>query len=231
MPKDVYILSIDIKHTIDMQTDNTLSTYSLDRKTASRLLKVSIRTLDRYIKAKKLSSRVDSGHIWLNKEEVRKFKSGRLSTVIVDDVDMSTPRMSIDMTMGTSIDNVDKVEVIEAKDKQKVPKEENEIYKKLYFDVKEELNMKQERLEMANYRVGQLESQLRSSIPMLEFHRDKYQADKEKQELKDKIEIKEKEVKEVFSRVKIERFNKRILLIILLFTLALQPFWLFLYYR
>jgi len=139
--------------------------------------------------------------------------------------------MSIDMTMGTSIDNVDKVEVIEAKDKQKVPKEENEIYKKLYFDVKEELNMKQERLEMANYRVGQLESQLRSSIPMLEFHRDKYQADKEKQELKDKIEIKEKEVKEVFSRVKIERFNKRILLIILLFTLALQPFWLFLYYR
>lgn len=214
-----------------MQMDNTLSTYNLDRKAASRLLKVSIRTLDRYIKAKKLSSRVDNGHIWLSKEEIRKFKSGHVSTPTVDNPNMSTPRMSIDMTMDTSIDNVDRVEVIEAKDKQKIPREENEIYKKLYFDIKEELNMKQERLEMANYRVGQLESQLKSSIPMLEFHRDKYQADKEKQELKEQIQGKEKEITEVFSKVKVERFGKRMLLIILLFTLALQPLWLLLYYK
>jgi len=139
--------------------------------------------------------------------------------------------MSIDMTMDTPIDSVDKVEVIEAKDKQNLPREENEIYKKLYFDVKEELNIKQERLEIANYRVGQLEAQLRSSMPMLEFHRDKYQSEKEKQELKEEVTKKEKEIKEVYSSVKIEKFNKRILLIILLFTLALQPLWLILYYK
>jgi len=133
--------------------------------------------------------------------------------------------------MDTPIDSVDKVEVIEAKDKQNLPREENEIYKKLYFDVKEELNIKQERLEIANYRVGQLEAQLRSSMPMLEFHRDKYQSEKEKQELKEEVTKKEKEIKEVYSSVKIEKFNKRILLIILLFTLALQPLWLILYYK
>jgi len=211
--------------------DDTLSTYNLDRKTASRLLKVSIRTLDRYVKSKKLSSRTENGHIWLNKEEVRQFKGGHVSTVIVDNPNMSTSRMSIDMTMDTPIDSVDKVEVIEAKDKQNLPREENEIYKKLYFDVKEELNIKQERLEIANYRVGQLEAQLRSSMPMLEFHRDKYQSEKEKQELKEEVTKKEKEIKEVYSSVKIEKFNKRILLIILLFTLALQPLWLILYYK
>ena len=146
MPKEISGLSIDIKYIIDTRMDNTLSTYSLDRKAASRLLKVSIRTLDRYIKSKKLSSRVDSGHIWLNKDEIRKFKGGRLSTVTVDNFNMSRPEVSIDMTMDTSIDDVDKVEVIEAKNKENLPKEENEIYKKLYFDVKEELNIKQERL-------------------------------------------------------------------------------------
>ncbi len=231
MPKEISGLSIDIKYIIDTRMDNTLSTYSLDRKAASRLLKVSIRTLDRYIKSKKLSSRVDSGHIWLNKDEIRKFKGGRLSTVTVDNFNMSRPEVSIDMTMDTSIDDVDKVEVIEAKNKENLPKEENEIYKKLYFDVKEELNIKQERLEIANYRVGQLDAQLRSSIPMLEFHRDRYQNEKEKQDLKEKIESKEKEIKIVYSKVKIEKFNKRILLVILLFTLALQPLWLLLYYR
>lgn len=214
-----------------MKLDNTLSTYSLDRKTASRLLKVSIRTLDRYIKAQKLSSRTENGHIWLNKEEIRKFKGGHVSTATVDNLNMSTPRVSIDMTMDTPIDSVDRVEVIEAKNKQNQPREENDIYRKLYFDVKEELNIKQERLEIANYRVGQLEAQLRSSIPMLEFHRDKYQNEKEKEELKEEVIKKEKEIKEVFSKVKIERFNKRILLTILLFALALQPLWLFLYYK
>ncbi len=231
MPKDVYVLSIDIKIIIDMQLVNTLSTYSLDRKAASRLLKVSIRTLDRYIKSQKLSSRAENGHIWLSREEVRKFKSGHVSTGIVDNVDMSTRGVSIDKTVDTSIDSVDRVEVIEAKDKENLPREEKEIYKKLYFDVKEELNIKQERLEIANYRVGQLEAQLRSSMPMLEFHRDKYQSEKEKEDLKEKVAIKEKEIKEVFTKVKIEKFNKRILLIILLFTLALQPLWLILYYE
>jgi hypothetical protein len=139
--------------------------------------------------------------------------------------------MSIDMSMDTVVDTVDKVEVLEAKDKQNPSSEENGIYKKLYFDVKEELNIKQERLEIANYRVGQLEAQLRSSIPMLEFHRDKYQNDKEKQTLKEQIDGKEKEIKEVSSKVKIEKFNKRIILTILLFTLALQPLWLLLYYK
>jgi len=228
-------LSIDIKYIIDMQLDSTLSTYNLDRKAASRLLKVSIRTLDRYIKSKKLSSHVEDGRIWLNKGEIRKLKSGQVSTAIVDNVDMSMPEMSIDMSIDTSVDtsvdNVDRVEVFEAKTKANPSKEDHEIYKKLYFDVKEELNVKQERLEIANYRVGQLESRLRSSIPMLEFHRDKYQSDKEKQELSEKIEAKEKEIKEVHLNVKIEKFNKRILLTILLFTLALQPLWLLLYYK
>lgn len=231
MPKDVYILSIDTNYKIDMPIDNTLSTYNLDRKTASRLLKVSIRTLDRYIKTQKLSSQENSGRIWLSRNEIRKFKDRRLSTTTVDNVDMSTPKMSIDMSMDTVVDTVDKVEVLEAKDKQNPSSEENGIYKKLYFDVKEELNIKQERLEIANYRVGQLEAQLRSSIPMLEFHRDKYQNDKEKQTLKEQIDGKEKEIKEVSSKVKIEKFNKRIILTILLFTLALQPLWLLLYYK
>ncbi|MDP2642470.1 MAG: hypothetical protein Q8P62_01345 [Candidatus Peregrinibacteria bacterium] len=214
-----------------MQLDSTLSTYNLDRKAASRLLKVSIRTLDRYIKSKKLSSRIEDGRIWLNKGEIRKLKGGQVSTVTVDNVDMSIPEMSIDKSIDEAVDNVDRVEVFEAKTKADPSKEDHEIYKKLYFDVKEELNVKQERLEIANYRVGQLEARLRSSIPMLEFHRDKYQSDKEKQELKEKIETKEKEMKDVHLNVKIEKFNKRILLTILLFTLALQPLWLLLYYK
>ena len=52
---------------------------------------------------------------------------------------------------------------------------ESALFKALYEGVKEELSEKQERLEIANYRVGQLETQVRNSIPMLEYHRENYE--------------------------------------------------------
>ena len=64
-----------------MTTKETVLTgkvdYSIDRKTAAKLLKISIRTLDRYIQADKLSTRKDDGRIWLSKSEILDFKSDK----------------------------------------------------------------------------------------------------------------------------------------------------------
>ena len=47
--------------------------YNIDRKTASKLLKVSMRTVDRYIVAKKVSIEKRDGRIWLDKKEILKL--------------------------------------------------------------------------------------------------------------------------------------------------------------
>ncbi len=207
--------------------------YNLDRKTAGRLLKVSIRTIDRYIKSKKLSTSLVDGRVWLDKGELEELRDRKISRVSTRIVDMSTPQMSTD----TMVDKVDNVELIEHESvdsvstKSRKRKTSSAVYKKLYADLKEELHEKQERLEIANYRVGQLEAQVKNSVPMLEYHQEKFEKEQEELKLQEQISERNGLIKKVMSQVKHEKFNKRIFLGILLIILALQPLWLLLIYK
>lgn len=205
--------------------------FNIDRKAASKLLKMSLRTIDRYVRQKRLSTRVVNGRVWLDRKEIEGLKFEKERAIIVDKVDMSTPPMSIDNNVDnivdTDVDNVDNGELIEIK-RDDI---EGKIYQKLYVELKEEVKEKQERLEIANYRVGQLEAQVRNSIPLLEYHRESYARKKQEKSFKNKIEELGSICKRLTVQLKFEKFNKRIFLIILLFILALQPLWLLLIYK
>lgn len=199
--------------------------YKIDRKTASKLLKVSLRTVDRHAKSKKLSTAVINGRILFDKREILIFRDKKMS---IDKVDMSTDHLSID----NGVDKVDNFEVFNQdvvysdvdsvySGKSKKRDQNDEIYKKLYFETKEELREKQERLEVANYRVGQLENQLKNSVPLLEYHKERDQKTKELEETRQRIT----------SQLNYETISKRIFLTILLIILALQPLWLLLLYK
>lgn len=215
-----------------MTTSLGSETYNLDRKAASKLLRISVRTLDRYIKSKKLSTRVVDGRVWLNKDNLQGFLEKKSSAASVDSEDMSTPRMSIDVDVDNSDtgsqDYVHSMATVRKVSKEKSP---SGVYKKLFNDLKEEINEKQTRLEIANYRVGQLEAQLKNSIPLLEFHRENYEKKKKEQSLETKVNEQNSILLRVKTQLKYEKFNKRIFLTILMVILALQPLWLLLIYR
>ena len=216
-----------------MELVDAQKSYNLSRESASRFLKVSIRTLDRYIRSKKVSTQIIDGRIWLNKEELEAFKMGRGGVIRVDSGHVSTDRMSMD----DNVDNMDNVEVFSQDNVQTMSGKSGrtrsqgsgEAYKNLYDELRKELEEKQGRLEIANYRVGQLEAQLKSSIPMLEYHRERYEIKKAEDELKGKINESENLIKRLSLSIKYEKFSKRIFLIILLIILALQPLWLIVY--
>lgn len=217
-----------------MSTKIEIEKYNLDRKTASKLLKVSIRTIDRYVKSKKLSTQIIDGRIWLDKEEIDQLKSRYDRQGIVESVDMSTPKMSIDNYIdkvdGMEVINQDNVDFMSTKNKNS-KKMQNAIYKNLYIEIKEEIKEKQERLEIANYRVGQLEAQLKNSMPMLQYHHENYSNKQLEKTLKDKIDEQGFAITKISIKLKQERFNKGIFLLILLIILSLQPLWLLLIYK
>jgi len=68
-----------------------------------------------------------------------------------------------------------KIEQIKDSDSKK---SEERIYRDLYQELKKELKERQDRLEAATYRVGQLESQVKNMVPLLEYNK----KDKELQE-------------------------------------------------
>ena len=207
-------------------------TYNLDRKAASKLLHVSVRTLDRYLKSKKLSSRVVDGRVWMDKGELKAFMDKKSGSINVDNVDMSTPDLSIDVDVdnvdSSSQDVVHSMSTVRKVSKEKSP---SGVYKKLFNELKEEVSEKQTRLEIANYRVGQLEAQLKNSIPLLEFHRENYEKKKKEQSLEGEIVEQGTVLARIKTQLKYEKFNKRIFLTILMVILALQPLWLLLIYR
>ncbi|PIR54668.1 hypothetical protein COU74_05265 [Candidatus Peregrinibacteria bacterium CG10_big_fil_rev_8_21_14_0_10_36_19] len=169
------------------------------------------------------------GRIWLNKEEIANFNN-------VSTVQVSTPKMSIDSRVDT-MDNVDNVDVINQENVDFVSTRVKKInkpsgtYKKLFEELKQELREKQERLEIANYRVGQLESQVRNSIPMLEYHNESFKRTQKEDELKKELVHSTETAKKIAKQLHYEKLNKRIFVIILLIILALQPLWLLLVYR
>ena len=208
-------------------SEKTQEKYKLDRKAASKLLKVSIRTLDRYIKSKKVSTRNINGRIWLDKKELQNYKDRQSGQVRVGKNNLPTQGVSTDKE--TTED--DKIIVYEKNERQKISarKEKRDdtlvVYQKLYQGLKEELKEKQERLEIANYRVGQLETQLKNTMPLIQYHNETFTYKQNEEELKENLKKHQNTLNQVGRKLKAESTNKKIFLLFLLIILALQPLW------
>ncbi len=101
--------------------------------------------------------------------------------------------------------------------------QEAEIYKKLYEDSVADLKLKQERLEGANYRVGQLEAQIEASVPLLTY-RQKEEEMIQLNEIQKKEEAKQKKVIKQLQKEKREvQIVKNTYIIILLSFFFLTP--------
>ena len=156
----------------------------LDRKTASEMLQVSIRTIDRYIQKGNLEKEVINGRIFIRSKglkdllEQKKLQEKYLSDIYSNST--STPRPSTEKPSAPSApaaieaEPEPPIETRYAGRNQEYIAEEGEdtgIYQRLYEELQEELKIKQERLEGANYRVGQLEGLLKESVPLLEYRK------------------------------------------------------------
>lgn len=199
----------------------------ISRKTASKLLKVSIRTVDRYIASGKLKTKKIDGRVWLSKKDIKHIlrkNSGH------DNI-LSTGNMSVDSVVSSVVDmssgGVDSVSTGGGGFAlNKTQTKESGVYKKLYQELKQELEVKQSRLEGANYRVGQLEAMVKESVPLLQYQKQlsvektaRLELEEENESLLEKIEIIKKKLKE-------ETVSKKVFFSLLFIIILLQPLWL-----
>lgn len=148
-------------------------TLYVDRIEASKILKVSTRTVDRYMRKHRFKTRKDGRRVLIKRTDVDKIIKDHIGRMIDINDDNLNTILSTD-EKATKKDNVSSLAVKNIK-VTKINKEtasvEQEIYKELYHETKKDLGEKQERLEAATYRVGQLESQVKSMVPMLDYNK------------------------------------------------------------
>lgn len=176
-------------------------TLNIDRKTASKLLGVSVRTIDRHIRTGKLPAYRENGRIWLNKEEVKNFnKIGKIPE-----------RQSIDAGYPVYIHQ-----------QQNRKTQEGDFYKDLYEEAKNALSDYRQKLDQANYRIGQLESQMLHSTSLHKSidRRDDYlNAESIKRDLIER----EKELFILKDIVKRERLSRIVFAVLTYVLLAMLP--------
>lgn len=256
----------------------------IDRQAAAEILSISQRTLDRYIKSKRLYSRKAAGHIWLDEEDVLCFKKAREQGVLENPtrqhqgikesedcgiIKLDTSRQGVDtsrQTMSTSEgenfatfetaekvlhishhvnqgvqgamqDGVNVVQLPQTGEANIITREgiytpqsvipafyySEGIYQKLYEELKEEHKHNQKRIEAANYKVGQLEAQVKSMVPLIEYRQQKEGFRKLEVGLKTMVEKREIQLKKARRLLQSEQMNKWIFAILALTLIALQP--------
>ncbi len=218
----------------------------IDRKQAADMLNVSIRTIDRYIQKGTLQKEEINGRIFIRAKDVKPLLERRkLQEQYLSEVESLEPRFTPPGREDSPALVADEpIETRYTENNQEYSSggqdDDSGIYKRLYEELQVELKTKQERLEGANYRVGQLEGLLKESVPLIEYRKVMALEQKKQEELEDilntfekdnerlnlTVESKATELKQISEKLKIERFNKKVFIIILIVLFLLQPLWL-----
>jgi predicted transcriptional regulator len=213
----------------------TAPKFTISRKDAADLLAVSTRTIDRYIRSKKLSARKKAGNILLSEEEVNNLKvtlfqnmhgaspdvEGRAHRHI-DSVAARANSTIFDAETGTLEENP-MVEAIAETKPSMAASEREKVFEELYDLSRREVREYHNKLEAANYRLGQLEVQVKHSVPLLDYQ-EKEQAIRQQDDIiQNKVRRQEETIQIMETEVKSERLNKNIYIGLLLGVLCLQP--------
>ncbi len=200
---------------------------SVSRNEAAKILNVSTRTLDRYIRQRKISTVRRGRNLKFDLEELRRFQQKKEAIL--------QPKFqkfgSFDMEEGELIEKINHIdsettddseaaqESVQTARIQSTETVEHAIYRKLYEEASTELKKREELLQGANYRVGQLEAKLQNMVPLLEYRKQKEQTEK----LAEEVTKKEKVCKALSENIRVETFNKKIYTILFFMSLGLFP--------
>ncbi|MCF7846222.1 MAG: hypothetical protein K9L85_03200 [Candidatus Peribacteraceae bacterium] len=144
--------------------------YSVARDEAAERLGVSTRTLDRYIKSGKLRVKLSpSRQVLIHSQDLSKLNTKRKP--------FKKARTRKEQTAEPSAEPIEVA----------TDNAEEKVFRELYEEANRELKTKQEKLEAASFRVGQLEAQLKSSVPLLEYKEKEQTLLGENSKLKEKL--------------------------------------------
>lgn len=202
------------------------NSYTISRNDSAKFLKISIRTLDRYVKSGKLSIKDVDGRVFLNIEELKTFnkKSGTENKKTVyrqkskidhrqnDDfvyskkpksvVSEAIPLVGIVCRQNAQNDHRQNDDFVYTEDDKKPEKSQSEKPEKNYDSDLEDLKKQlQENIEFQQYKEKALLSEL--SV----------------------VQMKKNEFEKV---LKLEKIKRSFFLILLLMVLAFQPIWIYL---
>jgi hypothetical protein len=180
----------------------------ITRQEAASLLHVSLRTLDRYIRRKKIKTKREGKNVFILENDV---------LTLIQDIPVEQEIYKD--SLGEDLSDARE----EKKEYALVPESATIIFKKLFEEAQRQIEKKEEKIEMLNYKLGQMEAKLKQSIPLLE-HKEATL------DTTEKIKEQEQVLRSVSQKVKMLTMVKNVYLVLLMILVVMLPFlWFFLF--
>jgi len=183
------------------------NTAFVDRIEASKILKVSTRTVDRYMRSYRFKTRKDGRRVLIKKTDIDRIIKDHIGRLVDIDENNLNDILNTNETKNSSSLAVKDIKIRKIKDDTDERMSiEQQIYKDLYVETKKDLKEKQDRLEAATYRVGQLEAQAKNMVPMLDYNK----KDRALQEAYSAMDQRAKQSEEVVQKMEVKLRSERI---------------------
>ncbi len=196
-------------------------TKMLSRKEAAKKLKISVRTLDRYIRRGVFEVERSERSVWISEPSFEKYYKNNYMGEATEKEEISEVE-EIPVTVKGAIE-AESEPVMLSSHEHDYSLAPAQIYQQLYEEIKGKHDEQAKRLEGAHYRVGQLESQVKSMVPMLEFKKERKRLLLMDQKFKEGMKTAKLEVKKTKRLFESERFNKNVYIALVYGLLGLQP--------
>jgi excisionase family DNA binding protein len=208
--------------------------FTISRRAAADLLEVSTRTIDRYIRSKKLAARKKGGSILLNEQELDNLKVSKFQNMhgaspkgagrVHRHVDSKGKKTTIlDADTGEIEEAMIKEEAAASKELAPTTTGRENVFEELYDLSRREIREYHNKLEAANYRLGQMETQLKHSVPLLDYQEQAEDLREQEQGVSKKMKHQGDAIDALEQELKGERLNKNVYIGLLFGLLALQP--------
>ena len=188
------------------------------RKNAAEFLNISVKSFDRYIKKQGITPLRRKRELFFTHADLEKL--GKLMKG--NETMKHSHRWGDSQPEVVAFPEVHQAQLVEQEttlaSEKKLPAEER-IYKALFEEAEGEMKEIRVKLDHATYRVGSLETQIKTMVPLLEFQKQK----KELLQLSDENKTQKKNLKEIEKSLQIERFAKKIYAAFLFFMVTLLP--------
>jgi excisionase family DNA binding protein len=212
-----------------------MSKIYVDREEASTILKVSTRTVDRYIRKYRFKTRKDGRRVLIKRDDIDYIISdhiGQYVDIKSTGLNIKLDRQNVDNEVSNMSNfKIKNIKVEGVKSDGGFDDGDGKIYKSLYIDTKKELKEKQERLEAATYRVGQLEAQVKNMVPLLDYNRKEKELKEAAITIEQKALEKNQAVRLMERKLRAEKIAKWIYLSLVGLLLVAEPilllFWAF----
>lgn len=201
-----------------------MSHYNTTRQEAAEKLKISLRSVDRYLKAWKMRSKKKGKIVYVHTDDIENFSWGSVKKshiVITESQKPDTfwkeksvaevPEKTVKTHMNSQWENMEKMTT---------------TFEKVYTDLRNQIIKKDEIIQNLSIKIGQNQEQVKHSISISEHNRTQMLLEESKENMSEKVsELSESNIR-LEKEVKDEKFEKTILIVFVFILLSLSSyFW------